>query len=400
MTINYVQKEASIYEFVSINELAAQDGPDIWLVPSEWLPKHSDKLQAAPAGLLAKYNVQPTQQSGFSLFKKASPLPSNAKLYAELFAKATAENNVNGEVIKALPLSVDTLGIYANTALLKAANIPVIPPTWDGIIEATQNLTKKSGLDITSPAIALGTANNISRSSDILATLFIQNHTPMTDPDTKEALLNQTVSKTTGEPVEAGALALDFYTSFASPTKSTYTWNERMPNDFNAFAAGTLPMMIDYSFRLRDLTNAAPSLEYATAPIPQIAGTDQPKVIFTSQMLGVPAVSSNSAVAWDFIAFMTTQENSYSYNRASGRPPARTDISDPSQYENRLAPFIAQIPIASSYYRNEVNKTNQVLRDGITAVLNGQPISEVIGKMSKQITHVLRNEPDTDSQLP
>ncbi len=385
----YTTKDATLYEFASLNLLASQEGPDVWLIPMEWLPKHRNKLSPVPEGFLANQNIPPKPKK---LFSKASPQPSNIALYPKLFAPITQSENIVDNNVYTLPLSVDTLGLFGNSTLLQAAGVERLPLSWDELVEVVKKITSRNGATIAKPAIALGTSNNVTRSTDILATLMIQNHTPMINDARNEALYNQMISKATGEPIEPGLAALDFYTSFASPTKETYTWSPSFPPDFDAFTSGNLPFFIDYSFRIQDIIQKAPTLPLVTGALPQIAGTDKPKVLATSLAIGVPTVSKKQREAWNFIGYLTNKSNSLAYARATGRPPARLDLASDPTFDPRLAPFIAQIPIATSWYRNEINKTSDVFHLAIDAVLAGRTLPDVMGRLTKQVTHILRNE--------
>jgi ABC-type glycerol-3-phosphate transport system substrate-binding protein len=42
--INYIKKDPSTYLNDSLAEIAAGKGPDIWEIPSTWLPKYHDQL--------------------------------------------------------------------------------------------------------------------------------------------------------------------------------------------------------------------------------------------------------------------------------------------------------------------------------------------------------------------
>lgn len=215
----------------------------------------------------------------------------------------------------------------------------------------------------------------------------------MVSADRQEALFNQAIAKATGEPVKPGELALDFYTSFASPTKETYTWNNSLPQDFDHFMNGGVPLLVDYSYRTRDLVQKRPTFPFASAPLPQITGTERPATLATAQMIGVPTVSKNASAAWDFINFITNEQNSLAYARAAGRPPARIKLADPKLFDQSLQPFVAQLPYAKTWYRNDLIKTNKVFTSAIDAVLAGQPVPDVATRLTKQTTHILRNEP-------
>ena len=60
----------------------------------------------------------------------------------------------------------------------------------------------------------------------------MQNGAQMTD--TSGAV---TFVKETAKDYTPGIEAIKFYLDFASPTKSVYTWNSKMPNSFDAFCA-------------------------------------------------------------------------------------------------------------------------------------------------------------------
>jgi len=44
LEIKFVKKDSTKFEAESINAFAAGKGPDIWVIPNDWLTKHHDKL--------------------------------------------------------------------------------------------------------------------------------------------------------------------------------------------------------------------------------------------------------------------------------------------------------------------------------------------------------------------
>lgn len=359
------------------------------MIPADWLPKHRDKLQSLPAGLLAKQNAVPAPKRG--LFQRALP-PDNVAVFEQIFVPAAAENNIINGQVTTLPLAVDSLGLYANTAWLQAAGETTVPATWEAVVALAKKTAKRTAATVTQPVIGLGASGNITRASEILAALMIQNHTPMISPDKTEALYNQAVAKATGELIQPGPATLDFYTSFASPTKENFSWSKDLGNDFDLFAAGQLPLMIDYSYRIRDLEQQAPTLTWQTGPLPQISQTDRPLTLATPLVIGVPIVSDYPNEAWDFIQFLTNKTNALAYARAAGRPPARKDLAGDLGFNPRLQPFIRQLAWAAVWYRNEINKTDAAFKQAIEAVLAGQSITQVIDSLTSQVTSILHNQ--------
>lgn len=398
VTVVYTPKDPALYEFASLNLLAAQDGPDVWLIPQEWLPKHRDKLSPVPDGLLASQEPSATKRRGL-FAKKPQPLP-NATLYKNRYTPVTQTENIVDNTVYSVPLSADTLGLFGNAALLQEKGVTRLPQTWDEVIDASNKLRERDGVTLKKPGIALGTSKNVARADEILAVLLMQNHTPTVNEEKTEARYNETITKATGEPFQAGLTALDFYTSFASPSKENFAWTANEAPDFEQFLAGKLPLMIDYSFRVRDITDTVPTFPLATGIMPQIRGTDLPTTLATPLVVGVPSVSKNPTVAWNFIQFLTNKDNSLTYALASGRPPARLDLIQGQGFSPYLTPFLAQVNaeknkpvVASLWYRNEINTIRTVFHQAIDTTLAGEPLQTVIDRLTSQVTRILRGEP-------
>src|SRR3989338_8631768 len=56
--VNYVKKDIDTYEEELINALASGTGPDIFSIHNDWLPKHKEKLAAAPEKLISIRDYQ------------------------------------------------------------------------------------------------------------------------------------------------------------------------------------------------------------------------------------------------------------------------------------------------------------------------------------------------------
>ena len=52
VSVRFVQKNIETFEDELIDALAAGQGPDIFSVHNDWLPKHRDKMTPAPATIL------------------------------------------------------------------------------------------------------------------------------------------------------------------------------------------------------------------------------------------------------------------------------------------------------------------------------------------------------------
>ena len=237
--VNYVKKDIDTYEEELINALASGTGPDIFSIHNDWLPKHKEKLAAAPEKLIS------------------------IRDYQNDFAAAVAEDFINDYKIYGVPLAIDVLALYYNKNILASAGIARPPATWEELVDMVPKLTRQDNLgNFQRQAIALGTADNINRAPDILALLMLQNGTPLYSTDKNEAAFDQTIEDENGDPYQPGARALEFYTQFANPAKTTYTWNNRSNNSIEAFAAGQVGMIFSYSYLRQTLAEKAPFLNY------------------------------------------------------------------------------------------------------------------------------------------
>ena len=208
---------------------------------------------------------------------------------------------------------------------------------------------------------ALGTANNNEHFSDILGLMFSQ--TDVSVPDelgTKPA-----------------ADALDFYTTFA---KQDNVWNNSFPEANVAFVQGKTSMIFVPSWRIVDLLAANPNLNFGVAPVPQ-AIPDKPANWASYWMLTVPSSSKNQDAAWNFIKYLTSEEEELSmFNEASkyrpfGVPYARVALAPQLAAHPYLGPLLSTAPTAKSgdvAARVGNAKIVEDLRKAVNAVLDGR----------------------------
>jgi ABC-type glycerol-3-phosphate transport system substrate-binding protein len=161
VTIKYKKfNDPTEYENLLVNEMAEGKGPDIFYVHNTWLPKHSKKITPLDSTVITPQNLTDTYVSVVANdFVQPDPASGVKKIYA-------------------LPLYVDTLGLYYNKADFESKIPERGKPamTWEGIKGDADKLRTE---DSTTKAlehgeIALGRADNIRYAADILYNLFLQ----------------------------------------------------------------------------------------------------------------------------------------------------------------------------------------------------------------------------------
>jgi len=114
-------------------------------------------------------------------------------------------------------------------------------------------------------------------------------------------------------------------------------------HDAKAFETKAAAMFVRESWVNGDIATNAPDLigHYASAPMPV-------KSISQTESMFVPAASQNQAVAWDFIRFLTEQQQQMSIAEIAGWLPARVDL-DYTEFVNKNPGWAGFLKVPSSY---------------------------------------------------
>jgi len=365
--INYYKKTYQTYEQDLLEAMAGGRGPDIFMLHHTWLPNYDDKIWAAPSELIT------------------------LKELADNFVDVVYTDFVSDGYITALPLSIDTLALYYNKDIFNTAGLPQPPTTWEEFLTDAEKLTIKDERDnIIRAGAALGTARNVNRSTDILSLLMLQSGAQMVNEQKTGAAFDQTVNLN-GESFYPSQRALEFYTDFANPLKSAYTWNTRMNYSMDSFSEGKAVMMLNYSYQIPVIRAKSPYLNFGIAPMPQIK-TSTNNVNYANYWgLTVSHNCQNANEAWQFIVWLTAQENAQKYLELAEKPTARRDLILGQRDDPDLAVFAEQTLTAYSWYQVDNLTIEQYFADMVeSVVLGAATIQEAINKAASDITLLMK----------
>jgi len=365
--IRYYKKTYQTYEKDLLEAMATGRGPDIFMMHHTWLPRYEDKIFAVPPDLLT------------------------LKEFQNSFVDVVYNDFTTDGYIAALPLSIDTLALYYNKDIFNTAGIPQPPSTWEKLLDDVEKLTIKDERgNIIRAGAALGTARNINRSTDILSLLMLQSGAQMVDLKAKRAVFNQSVS-VDKESFVPGEYALQFYTDFADPMKSIYTWNTRMHYSIDAFYEGKTAMMFNYSYHIPTIRAKAPYLNFAIAPMSQIETSN--KIVNYANYWGM-TVSHNCQSpqeAWEFIVWLTKKENSQKYLEITKKPTARRDLITWQKDDPDLGVFAEQSLTAHSWRQVDNLSIEQYFADMIESIVLGKAtIGEAVNRAANQVTLLMQ----------
>lgn len=356
------RKVASVatYEKELVEAIAEGRGPDVFVMHHTWVDNKQRLITPAPADIIDLRALQ------------------------DEFVDVVATDVVRDGKIMALPTSVDTLAMYYNKDILNAAGIAKPPTTWTEFQQLVERITTVNRVGtIDQSAAALGTAANINRAPDLLQLLFLQSGIPIQEPGTTSVQL-------TGEIAER---ALTFYTDFSNRTKRVYTWNLQQDFSIDAFAEGDTAVMFNYSYHIPTVRAKNPRLNFAIAPMPQIAGSTPDKYVnFAAYWpFTVSNASPSPRNAWLLVRHLTGAASASTVNAAQGVPPARRDSVLELQRDPIMGVFAEQTLTAKSWPRYDLAATDTIMNTMIDSVVTGATtIGDALQRAQDQVNQVAK----------
>lgn len=370
VTINFKYisaKDSQDYEAKVVNAIANGQGPDIWLVRSDWIPKHVDK--STPSTWVAVKGQD-----------------SLAQAKAKLISSVVDLNTYNGKLY-GVPLSADSLAIiynqdYYNAIYAKATDaqkaiLSPTPKSWEDLKAQTALASTVKGDAVTSSGLALGNTS-ILAPSDVLTAFLTQSGVGILSDDSKNVTFN--VAKyVNGLPTFPATEALSFFTSFSTPGQPNYSWNSTTDSE-SAFLAGKTGAIIGYWSTLKDIVNQKPSFKMLVAALPQKTVSESSTRVdygITWSHI-VNSKSSNQTLAWNYLSYLMERSVQASYASATGKIPVFTeeslcanalDRSAESDSDAAKSIFTCQLYSAGNFIKPEWQQVDEILQDAITQVV-------------------------------
>ena len=342
--INYAQRPftSDDYEATLYTRLEqARDGEspvaDIVKINNSWLPRFESLLAPMPETVMSRTE------------------------YADTFYPTCLEDFTGSDgQIYAIPIGIDGLALFYNKELLSQEGVTEPPRDWDGVVELAQRLTKRDNAGrITQAGLAVGTENNISHSADILSFLLLQNNIEVA------TLQNNSLTVDLSSRQARGALT--FYRNF---TQRHEVWSSDLPLDLDMFFRGELAMFFAPSWRVFDIIEAAPHIEFDIVQAPRLEANEP---IYYAMYWGeaVSISSPHQEEAWKFVKFLGEQETlqrlyaSSSNIRAFGQPYPRVDLSGEVQNSRYVGAIIEMAPDMQTWKMSQNPTVEEYINLGI-----------------------------------
>lgn len=358
--VSYVELSEDTFMNELTEALAVGGGPDLFIIRQDYAVREAEKA----------YPTSYEQLSGTE--------------YRNTFVEAT-EPFLLTRGITAIPLVADPLVLYWNRDMFASAGYANPPQYWDEISGMTQKMTKKddSG-QITKSTVAFGEFRNVTHAKDIVSMLLLQAGNSIverTDSGGFRTVLDADQSK----DKQTTESAIRFYTEFADPSKSIYSWNRALPESAAAFAAGDLALYIGYASERDDIRRRNPNLNFAVAAVPQIRSSERP--IDIAQVYGI-ATSRNARNylgAVTVASRLASADASAALGSALGMSSARRDVLGASTGDL----VGTQVILSRTWVDPDPEGSDVVFRSMIENVTSGAlRLSEAISRAERELAQL------------
>lgn len=347
LTLTYIQKSSATYEQDLVEALAADAGPDLWLIPTDWRFSRASLITPLPTQFLNEREFHEHFVDVASLF--VAPPPSAGQAAS----------------ILALPLAFDPLVLYWNKDLFNAASIALPPRTWTELMNQAALLTRRNTTgQIEVAGVALGRASNIPLFKNIFETLLLQENSRQ---------------NTFLEDTDAANSATRYYTNFALSSQPHFSWHALLSPPRTLFLQNDLGMMIDYASYEPALAQQNPHLNFAIAPLPQI---NQNIPIGSGDLWGITVsrASPKSVAAWQAALLLTGKDLAPPLIAAANLTPARRDLL------NSLNPIHAAVLQAKRIPDQNTAQISPILAEMIDNAADGrETVSEAVNEAKRKL---------------
>lgn len=353
VSITYVQKNPLSFDQELLEALALGVGPDIFFITNESVLKHRAKILTIP------YENYP------------------ARDFLDSFIEA-GEVFLTPDGVLALPFSVDPMVMYWNRDLFANAGLASPPRSWTGFYDLSTLITKKdSNLNVTVSSAPLGEFANVSHAFDIISLLFMQAGSPIVRTGSTDGLLRSAIN----EPPLAAERGLSFFTEFANPLKSYYSWNRSLPLSKNFFLSGGLATYFGFASELAELRLKNPNLNFDVAAIPQAQDAARVTTIADITGLAISKNSLNVAGAYNIATLLTSRDMIDAFSKATNLPPVRRDSLAVKPNQPYLSVFYDAAVQSKSWIVPDAVKTPAVFKEMVESVTGGRDtVSEAVAR--------------------
>lgn len=344
--VQYVQRRASTYAQDLVNAIASGTGPDVFFVTQSDISSFADKIITIPYANVPQGNY-------------LNSFIDEAQLFL------TPQGSL------AIPFMIDPLVMYWNKSLFASAGVAQPPKYWQEFLTLAPKITSiDSGSNLSRSAVAIGEWRNVVYAKRILSTLYMQAGDKIVVRNAAGGL--ESVLGTVGGPTGGAQSALQFYTQFADPAKSTYSWNRSLPNSRTAFTSGEAAVYFGPASDYSALLKANPNINIGVAMLPQIEGSSDRLTYGELTGMAIARSAKNAGGALVAMQVLSGAAAQASLVSQTGMPSVRRDLPINTSANASAQVFVQSSLIARGWLDPARSTTDLLFQSMIESVLSGR----------------------------
>lgn len=364
--VSYVEKDAETFDIDLSEALAAGVGPDLFILSQDSIVRSKDKVLPVSFSSIPKKTFTDTYID-------------EAQLY------------LTSAGIVALPIVIDPMVLYYNTDMLSKSGFAQPPSYWDEVFTMAEKMSVRDASgNIAQSTIAFGESANVLEAKNILSMLMMQAGGTIVSIEEDGVLAEGLTQSVEGASERPAVSALRFYTSFANPTESVYSWNRSMPLSRDAFAQGLVGLYAGYASEMELIAELNPNLKYDVTAMPQIRDASRNVTFGKIYGLAIPRTALNPTDAATVAALFAGQKIAKDLSDGFGLPSVRRDLlSQP--VDGAMLVFRNAALIAAGWLDPDAQKTDELFTAMISGVTSGsERLAEAVDRAGRSLQSLLQ----------
>jgi ABC-type glycerol-3-phosphate transport system substrate-binding protein len=345
--VKYVEKSEESFGTSLAEAVASGKGPDLIIITEERLLSQTNKISIQSYKTLSEREFTDTYVPLFNLFL------TETGMYAR-------------------PFLVDPLVLYYNKGHVATAGIATPPQTWEAITGLATTMTRTlPDQTITRSTIALGEYDNIGNARAILSLLLLQSGAKITEA-TKNGMRASLSGGGTSDSfgITPAESAVSFYTQFANPGKTVYSWNRSLPEARESFLAGDSTFYVGFASERGLIAQGNPNLSFDMARIPQPQTADE-RIAYAHGYAIAKLASSDAKGNDKVIDALSGKDFNVAVAQYLSMAPARRDSLTPPE-GNLFAPvFYSESLVAQAWLSPSPEETDIIFSTMIGNITSG-----------------------------
>jgi multiple sugar transport system substrate-binding protein len=348
-----------------------------------------EKLIEALASGIAPDAIVLNEDSIYRHIGKITPIPYQSfseRAFKDAYV-TEAEVYLNKNGVIGVPFSIDPLIMYWNRDMFANKGLAKPPRYWDEFLTLSSKLTEKKGASgISKSAVALGEFSNINNAKEIISALSMQSGNYFTAIGEDGAL----VSRIDNEKLID---VLDFYSQFANPLKTVFSWSRSLPNSQSMFGRGDLAVYFGFFSEKNNIVSSNSNFDFDFGYFPQVRNSDINITYGNMLAVSVLKQARDSASAMKLAVILGSGDSVKAWSEMTGLPPVRRDllVNKPTDafgvvgYDSAL--------ISRAWLDPNGKKTKELFRDMVEAISSGwQTSSDALSSFSAKLSELLATQ--------